>query len=109
MDWFYLLLFVNLGVIQMTSKNEKVVKAQFRECNISFTSTADKKPNILKINDKKIPCYESETGVLSDEMIYMECGSPMELAEHLIKQWGTAKIEEGKAEEIPSHNPYHHS
>ena len=93
----------------MVSKNEKVTKAQFRECNISYTSTEDKKPNVLKINDKKIPCYEAESGVLSDEMIYMECGSPMELAEQLIKQWGSAKIEKGKAADVTSHNPYHHS
>ncbi len=93
----------------MASKKEKVTKAQFRECTVSFTSTEDRKPNLLDINGKKIPCYESESGVLSDELIYMECGNPMELAEHLIKQWGSAKIEKGEAAKVISHNPYHHS
>lgn len=86
-----------------------MTKAQFREHVISYTSTEDKKPNVLKINDKEILCYEAESGLLSNELIYLECGSSIELAEHLIKQWGSAKIEKGKAASATSHNPYHYS
>lgn len=47
----------------------------------------------LLIDGREIHMEQRESGVISHEFTFMEFGSPQELAEALIRQWGTAKID----------------
>jgi hypothetical protein len=78
-----------MTMVEKTSRNTY----EYRGRSISTKPGKDKGSTILTIDDKEVRCYETESGVTCDDAMYMEFGSTQELAEHLIKQWGTAKID----------------
>jgi hypothetical protein len=47
----------------------------------------------LFIDDEEIVLEEYEGGVMSHDIAFKMYGSPEELAEDLIRQWGTARIQ----------------
>jgi hypothetical protein len=53
----------------------------------------------LFIDGQEIAIEETENGVLSHAFMFKEFGTPAELAEALIQQWGEARLEN------PSHAP----
>jgi len=59
----------------------------------------------LFIDDQEVEMEQTENGVLSHEFMFQLFGTPFELAEELIKQWGGAKIERAQK---PSDHPHHH-
>lgn len=58
----------------------------------------------LFIDDHEVEMEQTENGVLSHEFMFQVFGTPFELAEELIKQWGGAKIE--RTQKPPDH-PHH--
>lgn len=59
----------------------------------------------LFIDGLEITMEQSARGVLSHAMMYQEFGSPYELAEALIREWGTSKIERTQP---PDHTDHPH-
>jgi hypothetical protein len=49
----------------------------------------------LAIDGRDVPVEKSEGGYLSHDFMFKEFGTLDELAEELIRQWGSAKIEPG--------------
>ena len=47
----------------------------------------------LLIDGHEVNMEQSERGILTHAMMYQEFGTPYELAEALINDWGTSKIE----------------
>lgn len=83
----------------MGEKASRKTSHEYRGCCISV------KPGdnctLLTIDEKEISCIETESGVTCDDFMYMEFSSVHHLAEHLVKQWGSAKIE--RAPSTPGH------
>src|SRR3954468_13483003 len=44
---------------------------------------------ILRIDGREVAFEQTEEGVFSHEFMYQRFGSPEELAEELVRQWGT--------------------
>lgn len=59
---------------------------------------------MLYIDDEAFPVEVTEHGVLSHEMAFTEYGSIDELAEDIIRQRGTAKVERGDHPHDHSHD-----
>jgi len=71
----------------------------------------DREPRRLLIDGQEIEFEETENGILSHAFMFKEFGTPAELAEELIKQWGEARIENpshAPGEHHPSHPPGEH-
>ena len=66
-------------------------------------STATRSQPTLKINGRKVQVEKSDGGYLSHDFMFKEYGTLDELAEDLVRQWGTATIEPG------GHPPVHGS
>ena len=61
-------------------------------------------PMRLFIDDQEVEMEETESGVHSHAFMFKEFGTPFELAEELIKQWGAAEM---KSDQPPPPHPHH--
>jgi hypothetical protein len=60
-------------------------------------TAAERQPK-LTINGREVPIERTEGGYLSHDLMFKEYGTLDEMAEDLIRQWGSAKIEHGEHE-----------
>ena len=78
------------------SRNQpKSVEYVYRGKTIHLDQS-QKEPKLF-VDSRQVMYEQTEDGVLSHEAMYMVFGSPFELAEELIRQWGEADIVRGKA------------
>jgi len=61
-------------------------------------------PLRLFIEDQEVEIEETESGIQSHTFMFKEFGTPYELAEELIKQWGDAEMKSNQP--LPPH-PHH--
>jgi hypothetical protein len=59
----------------------------------------------LSIDGEEIPVEDTGRGFITHANMFKEYGSLEELAQDLVKQWGTAKIEHSKVPD-PSHHKH---
>jgi hypothetical protein len=60
-------------------------------------------PMRLFIDDQEVEIEQTENGVHSHAFMFKEFGTPFELAEELIKQWGDAEM---KSDQKPPPHPH---
>lgn len=73
----------------------------YRGRNIMIEKSPERTKTRLFIDDLEIEMEQTEEGVLSHQFMFKVFGTPFELAEELIKQWGTAKP--GQVPQPPDH------
>lgn len=64
----------------------------------------DHKETKIFIDDQEIEVEQGENGFITHAMMFKEYGSPYELAEDLIRQWGEEPIRGAKS---PPQTPHH--
>lgn len=65
-------------------------------------------PHRLQIDDQEVEYVQTEEGVYSHAMMYAVFSTPYALAEALIRDWGTARVDLTKVEHTDHHDHSDH-
>ena len=89
---------------QAKSKTDTVQRTQYVYRGRNIEVRKDDKRTRLFIDGQEVEMEQTEGGVISHSFMYKEFGTPFELAEELVKQWGEARIEHASK---PPDQPHH--
>lgn len=82
------------------SRKKKAAPTEYtyrgRPIRLEPAATARAREKLI-VDGRQVPFERTAEGVTSHAFMYMVFGSPFELAEELVRQWGESKVDPGKA------------